>query len=116
MSFKDTFTIIASIAVIVERVTEIFKPIYLKIKNGFMKTEQTECTKLEKTIITIIISPIVCLLMQFGIDIPILDEPLAVQQILAGMIASFGSNVLHITLSILTGIKDTTEITVRRQK
>lgn len=109
MSFTDLLSVTASVAVAVERATEVLKPVYLKIKNKVFKKDQTECTKEEKNILSIILGVLICIIMHIGVDIPGINETSVIQQILAGLISSFGSNVLHVALSILTGVKDTTE-------
>lgn len=109
MSFLDSLSTVASVAAAVERLTELIKPSYLKIKNKIMKKDFTECTKAEKIVCTMLLGVLICILYKIGIDIPGANEPVIVQQLLAGLISSFGSNFLHILLSILTGIKDTTE-------
>jgi hypothetical protein len=109
MSFVEMLGVLSSISVGIERVTEVIKPIYLEIKNEILKKDFAECSRLEKRIITIIIGIITCIFTRIGIDIPGVNEPLIVQAILAGFISSFGSNVLHTLLTILTGFKDATE-------
>ena len=109
MNIKELTGILVSIAAAVERTTEIIKPIYIKVKSILLKMEFTECTNLEKKIISIIISIIFCIFLKVYIDIPGVNEPVIVQPILAGLVSSLGSNVLHTLLTILTGIKDGTE-------
>lgn len=115
MNYTDLLSAIASVAVAVERATEVLKPVYLKAKNQIFKKELTECTRTEKYIMTIILGTLFCILIQVGVDIPGINEPMIIQEILAGLISSFGSNMLHIILSILTGIKDTTEARASRK-
>jgi len=109
MNITDILNQTVSIAVIVERITEILKPAYLAAKNKIFKKEQVECTKPEKITITIILSIFICISMGIGIDIPGITKTSLLQEILAGLISSFGSNILHIFLTILTGVKDTIE-------
>ena len=115
MSFTDLLGVIASVAVAVERATEVLKPFYLKAKNKLFKKDFGECTKAEKNMITIILGTLICIIAEVGVDIPGVNEASIIQKILAGLIASFGSNVLHTILSILTGIKDTTEARAARK-
>jgi hypothetical protein len=109
MDITDILNQTASIAIIVERITEILKPAYLSIKNKIFKKAQSECTKPEKITITIILSIILCISLGIGVDIPGITKTSLMQEILAGLISSFGSNILHIVLTILTGLKDTVE-------
>jgi LytS/YehU family sensor histidine kinase len=109
MNITDMLNLTASVAVIVERITEILKPAYLAAKNKIFKKVQSECTKPEKITITIILSIFICISMGIGVDIPGITKTRFLQEILAGLISSFGSNLLHIILTILTGMKDTIE-------
>lgn len=115
MSFTDILSVIASIAVAVERTTEIVKPVYVKTKNRIFKKDLMECTRAEKNIISIILGILFCMLTKVGVDIPGIDESKTIQEILAGLISSFGSNILHTLLSILTGIKDVKEARAARK-
>jgi hypothetical protein len=110
MSIIDLFTVISAAAVTSERVVEIFKPVYLKFKNKAMKARLKDCTKLEKITMSMFFSILICILAQIGIDIPVINESHIVQQIFAGLVASYGSNVLHILLSILTIVKNNREV------
>ncbi len=116
MSFVESLAIVASAAAAAERITELVKPIYLKIKNRIMKSDFKECTKAEKIILTVFLGTLICLMLQIGIDIPAVDEPAIVQQLFAGLISSVGSNFLHLILTILTGIKDIQESRLYRNK
>jgi hypothetical protein len=114
MSFEDILGTTASVAFAVERVTEIIKPSYLAIKNKILKQNQLECTKPEKIFITIFIGMLLCLTMKVGINVQGIPESGILRQILAGLVSSLGSNVLHALLSIATGLKDTVENRSRR--
>ena len=116
MSFVESLAIVASAAAAAERVTELIKPIYLKIKNSILKSDFKECTKAEKIILTIFLGTLICITLQIGIDIPIIEEPPLVQQLFAGLLSSVGSNFLHLLLSILTVVKDTQESRIYRDK
>ncbi len=109
MSIVDSLSIIAAVAAAVERIIEIIKPIYLKLRNRIMKTDLSECTKAEKIMLSIFMGITICIILQIGIDLPAVNEPAFVQQLLAGLLSSLGSNLLHILLSILTGLKNVTE-------
>lgn len=115
MSFIDMLGVTASVAVAVERTSEIIKPIYLKIKNCILKTEFIECSSTEKSIMSIILGILICILTHVRVDIPGINEASLLQEILAGLISSLGSNVLHNILSILTAIKNTTEARAARK-
>lgn len=116
MSITDILSATASVAVAVERIMEILKPAYLAVKNKIFKKEQTECTKMEKTTMTIVLSILICISMGIGINIPGIAASSLLQQIFAGLVASFGSSMLHMFLSILTGIKDTVEVRAVRMR
>jgi hypothetical protein len=109
MDLITTLGIVAATAVAVERGVTVIKPLYLKVKNTFAKTPATECTKTEKEIITVILGPVICIVAQIGIDIPGVTENAYVQYVLAGLLASLGSNVLHALLSIILAIKNSAE-------
>jgi hypothetical protein len=109
MDFITALSIILGAAVASERATELIKPLYLKIKNQYSKTQYAECTKTEKEVMTILVAPLICIVARIGIDLPGLNESTIVQQLLAGLIASLGSNVLHALMSIVLAIKDSAE-------
>jgi len=109
MDFVTTITSLAFTSIAVERAVTVIKPLYLKIKNAFVKKQSEECTKTEKEILTILVGPAVCIVSGFGIDIPGVNESTLIQQAIAGLIASLGSNVLHALMSIILAIKDSAE-------
>lgn len=109
MNITDLLNQTVSVAVIVERVTEILKPVYLKAKNKIFKKEYTECSKTEKITLTILFSVFICISLGIRIEIPGITKTILFQEILAGLISSFGSNILHMLLTILTGLKNTVE-------
>lgn len=106
MSLTETLAVLASVATAVERLTIFAKPFFLKTKIFLFRKNFTECTKIEKIFITIILGILLCIALQFSIDIPSVNEPAIVGQILAGLISSFGSNTLHTILAVLTSIKE----------
>ncbi|HEX2947600.1 MAG TPA: hypothetical protein VHT96_16805 [Clostridia bacterium] len=109
MSFIDSLYAVTAVSVAAERATEVFKPIYLRFKNKLFKTNAVECTKPEKVFMSMIFGVLISIAVGIGIDIPLVNETVIEQEIFAGLISSFGSNVLHIVLSILTGVKDSRE-------
>jgi hypothetical protein len=109
MNITNILNQTAAVAVVAERITEILKPSYLSLKNKIFKKEQSECTKLEKIAMTILFSVLICVLTGIGIDIPGISEKKILQEILAGLVSSFGSNILHMLLSVLTGVKNVIE-------
>lgn len=109
MNITDLLNQTASVAVIVERITEILKPVYLKAKNRIFKKEYAECSKAEKITLTILFSVFICIFLGIRIEIPGIAKTILFQEILAGLISSFGSNILHMFLTILTGLKNTIE-------
>ena len=109
MDIVTVLTIVLAVAIAIERVMEIVKPLYLKVKNAFAKQVYKECDKTEKIIMTVLLGPVLCIAGGIGIDIPGITEPVIVQAVLTGLFASIGSNVLHILLSIVIAIKNATE-------
>jgi hypothetical protein len=110
MDFVGILTSLLIIAGRVEVVAELVKPPYLQLKNIILliqkKPAAIECSKYEKRIITIILSLTICIIGKYGVDMQAWNEPLMIQYITAGVIASLGSNVLHILLSIAVSIND----------
>jgi hypothetical protein len=113
MDFVGILTSLLIIAGLVEAVAEIIKPPYLQLKNIVLAVQSkplaTECSKYEKRVITVVLSLTICIVGKYGINMAAWDEPLIVQYITAGVIASLGSNVLHLLLSIAISIKDAIE-------
>lgn len=102
-------TIILAVAIAVERVIEVIKPLYLQVKNKLFGKEYPECSKTEKIVMTILLGPVMCIIAQVGIDIPKVNEAAVIQYILAGLLASTGSNVIHALLNIVVALKDAAE-------
>jgi|GEM_PF-2268131 len=109
MSFTDFIYSVSAVSIAAERATEVFKPIYLRLKNKLFKTNAHKCSKPEKIFMSMIFGVLIAIAVQVRIDIPSVNETIVEQEIFAGLISSFGSNVLHIVLSILTGVKDSRE-------
>jgi len=115
MDFAAVSAILLAVAVGLERLIEVVKPLYLQIKNKISKVQYEECSKAEKIIMSIILGPVLCILAQIGIDVPYVNEGALIQYILAGLLASLGSNVLHVVLSIIVAIKDAAEALSHRE-
>lgn len=113
MSFTDFLYSVSAVSVAAERATEIFKPIFLILRNKLLKTNAPECSKPEKVFISMIFGVLIAIAVQVGIDIPAVNETPVEQQVFAGLVSSFGSNILHMVLSILTGVKDSREARIR---
>jgi hypothetical protein len=109
MSITDFLYSVSAVSVAAERATEVFKPIFLGLRNKIFKTNAPECSKPEKVFMSMIFGVLIAMAVQVGIDIPSVTETPVEQQVFAGLVSSFGSNILHIVLSILTGVKDTRE-------
>ena len=109
MNIETVLTIILAVAIAVERLVEVVKPLYLRVKNTILKREYRECTKTEKIIMTVLIGPVLCIISGIGIDIPGITEPVIVQAILTGLFASIGSNVIHTLLGLVVAFKDAAE-------
>jgi hypothetical protein len=107
MNIETVLTIVLAVAIATERLVEVVKPLYLKLKNKFGSF--AECTKAEKIIMTVLISPVLCIISGIGIDIPGITEPVIVQAILTGLFASIGSNVIHTLLGLVVAFKDAAE-------
>jgi hypothetical protein len=101
--------ILLAVAGAIERLVEVIKPVYLQVKNAITKAGFQECTKSEKIVMSILLGPALCIITQIGIDIPRVNESAIIQYILAGLLASMGSNILHTVLSILLAFKDAAE-------
>ena len=91
--------IILSVAVATERLTEVVKPLYLKIKNTITKKQEEECTKVEKIIMAILIGVIISLIS--GVSLGIATIPVLLQQITIGLFASLGSGFIHTIINLL---------------
>lgn len=105
MDIKSILTVLLAVAIATERLLEVIKPLYLKIKNYF--GSYTECTKSEKIIMSVVTGPLLCIIAGIGIDIPGVSH--IVQAILTGLFASIGSNVIHSLLSLVVAFKDAAE-------
>jgi hypothetical protein len=110
MDFVAILTSLLLIAGIVEALMEVLKGPYLQVKNIFLvllkRALAKEMTGYEKRFLTLIVALIICLSAGFGVDIPAYDEPVWLQCLLAGILVSLGSNMLHLLLSIAVAIKD----------
>jgi Na+-translocating ferredoxin:NAD+ oxidoreductase RnfA subunit len=104
---ESVLALILAVAIAIERIVEIIKPVYLKAKNAVLKKQYPECTRTEKIIMSVITGPAICLALGLTADVP--GIPAAAQSILLGLIASVGSNVIHTLISTITAIKDATE-------
>jgi hypothetical protein len=109
MDFTTLLGIIVAAAIALERLVEVIKPFYLQIKNYFLGKKYEACSETEKKVMTILLGPVMCIVAQIGIDIPSVNEAALIQYILAGLVASLGSNVLHAMLSIILAIKNNAE-------
>jgi len=98
---------VLAVAIAVERLVEVIKPFYLKAKNAFLKHNDEECTKTEKIIMTVLVGPFICIVGGVGINISGVSA--VGQQVLCGLIASIGSNVIHTLLNIVVAFKDIAE-------
>ncbi|OPX46391.1 hypothetical protein CLHUN_02070 [Ruminiclostridium hungatei] len=100
---------ILAVAVTVERLVELVKPLFLMVKSSLTKKKFTELTGSEKIAITILIGPLLVLTAGFlGVQevSPLSGVPPAAQQILIGLLASFGSNVIHPVIGLVVAFKD----------
>jgi hypothetical protein len=109
MNLSVLLGIICATAVALERLVEIIKPFYLQIKSYFMGKVFPECSANEKKFMTILLGPVMCIIAQIGIDIPSVNESAVIQYVLAGLVASLGSNVLHSLLNIILAIAKSSE-------
>lgn len=104
---ESVLSIVLAIAIATERVVEIIKPLYLKVKNAVLKRNDMECTQSEKVVMSVLAGPIICLSFGLTANIPTIPGP--AQSILLGLFASAGSNVIHTLISTITALKDATE-------
>lgn len=104
---ESILTIVLAVAIAIERLVEVIKPLYLKVKNYITKRNDSECTKTEKIIISIATGVVLCLIGGIGLDIPAI--PIIVSQILCGLAASIGSNAIHAILGLIVAFKDAAE-------
>jgi len=99
--------IILSVAVATERLTEVVKPLYLKVKNTITKKQDAECNKIEKTIMAIAIGVVLALISQ--VDLGVANIPVIFQQITMGLFASLGSGFIHTIINLLQAFKEQAE-------
>jgi len=109
MEFSVLLGIICATAVALERLVELIKPFYLQIKSYVTGKASAECSMNEKKVMTILLGPVMCIVGKIGIDIPNVNESAVIQYILAGLVASLGSNVLHALMNIILAIKNNAE-------
>lgn len=107
MVAESVLAIVLAVAIAVERIVEVIKPLYLRAKNAVLKRNDEECTRTEKIIMTVLVGPILCIIGGVGISISGISA--TVQQILCGLIASIGSNVIHTLLNIIVAFKNAAE-------
>ncbi len=99
--------IILSVAVATERLTEVAKPLYLKVKNTITKKQDAECNKTEKTIMAIAIGVVLALIS--SVNLGITGMPIILQQIMIGLLASFGSGFIHTIINLVIAFKEQAE-------
>jgi hypothetical protein len=104
---ESVFALILAISIAIERLVEVVKPLYLQVKKVILKKEFAECSKAEKTIISIVVGIILGLVSGVSFGIPSISIP--IQGIIAGLVASIGSNVLHTLISLLGAFKEAAE-------
>ena len=103
---------ILAIAIAVERLTEIIKPLYLKAKNFFTKKTDTDLIKEEKIAMSIVVGvalSIVASLLGVKEVSPFEGLSPIVQAAVVGLFASFGSNVIHPIIGLVAAFKDAAE-------
>ena len=104
---ESILALVLAVAIATERVVEVIKPLYLKVKNFFAKGTYLECDKTEKIIMSVLAGPAICVILNIGISIS--GVPVVAQSILLGLFASVGSNAIHLVITTLTALKDATE-------
>jgi hypothetical protein len=104
---ESILALVLAVAIATERVVEVIKPLYLKVKNFFAKGTYLECDKTEKIIMSVLAGPVICVILNIGINIS--GVPIIAQSILLGLFASVGSNAIHLIITTLTALKDATE-------
>lgn len=104
--------IILAVAITVERLVELVKPLFLKAKNFFTKKNSSELSISEKIAITILVGPVITLIAGvLGVQevSPLSSVPHMAQQIIIGLLASFGSNVIHPIIGLVAAFKEAAE-------
>lgn len=105
------YTILA-VAIAVERLVELVKPLYLQAKNTLLQKKSTELLATEKIVITIILGPMLAVVGgALGVRevSPLVGISPIAQQIIIGLLASFGSNVIHPLIGLVVAIKNAAE-------
>lgn len=102
-------TLLLASAIVVERVSEVIKPIYLNLKELFYKQKFLECTPKEKVIISILVGCIVCIVGKIGLGISPDMLNINFQYVFTGLMTSLGSNIIHSLLSIVIALKNGAE-------
>lgn len=105
---ESILAIVLAVALSTERFVEVLKPIYLKVKKLIIKEEYIEIDKTEKIIMSIVVGVAISLFS--GVNVGITYLPIYTQQVLIGLVASLGSNVIHTLINLLVAFKESTEI------
>lgn len=100
---------LAALSIGVERSTEIVKVLCNSIKAKFPTKITKGLDKYSIEIISIVTGILSAWIIGFRLGLGI-DMPVVLQYIIAGLIASMGSNVLHTLISTLIGIKNNSEV------
>lgn len=111
--FGTILGLASGLSLAVERSMEVVKIGYLKIKKGiFPKLECTELSANEKIVLTIAVSIASIFIggQSLVLQIPgVILLPMALQQVVTGLIISIGSGVLHTLYTMFIGIKNNIE-------
>lgn len=103
-SYEATIQLLITLAIVVERISEIIITYNEKWFNNF-KFKEELTSPMAKQITTMIVS----LILTFSISvvlIPSLEINMVMNKVLAGIVISLGSNILHDLLKMLTEFKD----------
>lgn len=103
-------TTLSGISIVVERTTQLVKTGYLQLKNAAFKKNDPDISAFEKEILAIIVGIATCFTVGFGINLPNVVTPVFASYVLAGVIVSLGSNVIHALVTILITVKNNLEV------
>jgi hypothetical protein len=109
MDIAALLGILLAVSIVLERLIVFIQPFYLQIKGVILGKKYRECTPAEKRNMAILLGPVLCILTQIGIDLPMVNEAAIIQYILAGLVASLGSGTLHAIYNIIVAIQKNAE-------
>jgi hypothetical protein len=109
MDITALLGVLLAVSIALERLVVFIQPFYLQLKGFIFGKKYPECTPAEKRNMAILLGPVLCILAQIGIDLPMVNEAAIIQYILAGLVASLGSSTLHSLYSIVVAVQKNAE-------